>query len=151
MKRIGSILVDLGFITRDNLGHALEQQQDSGEPLGCILITMGLIGSDVLREVLLIQARLNGHLYGSGLTDGDRLYPSQAVVARRLMLGADGESIEGPDAIICPSCKCETAVPEYGDREICRCGMVFVRVGNYIGARSGKERTVEEGIHVGSQ
>lgn len=59
LRRIGQILVDLGFITDMQLDMLLEeQQQRSGELLGQIAISMGLINEDQLAQALAEQMGL---------------------------------------------------------------------------------------------
>jgi len=56
LRRIGQIMVDLGFITDGQLGMLLdEQQQRPGELLGQIAISMGLITDDRLAQALAEQ------------------------------------------------------------------------------------------------
>ncbi|HPP53076.1 MAG TPA: pilus assembly protein PilB, partial [Thermoguttaceae bacterium] len=53
IRRIGQILVDLGFLTEEQLEMLLdEQQQRPGELLGQIAISMGLINEDQLAQAL---------------------------------------------------------------------------------------------------
>ncbi|MCE5302214.1 MAG: Flp pilus assembly complex ATPase component TadA [Planctomycetaceae bacterium] len=53
IRRIGQILVDLGFLTEDQLHLVLEeQQQRPGEMFGQIAISMGLITDDQLAQAL---------------------------------------------------------------------------------------------------
>ncbi|MGQ9769305.1 MAG: GspE/PulE family protein [Thermogutta sp.] len=59
LRRIGQILVDLGFITESQLGMVLEEQkQHKGELLGQIAIRMGLINDDQLAQALAEQFNL---------------------------------------------------------------------------------------------
>ncbi|MGQ9762936.1 MAG: GspE/PulE family protein [Thermogutta sp.] len=59
LRRIGQILVDLGFITESQLGMLLEEQkQHKGELLGQIAIRMGLINDDQLAQALAEQFNL---------------------------------------------------------------------------------------------
>ncbi len=56
MRRIGQILVDLGFISEDQLEMLLEeQQQRPGELLGQIAMSMGLITDEQLAQALAEQ------------------------------------------------------------------------------------------------
>ena len=56
IRRIGQILVDLGFITDEQLEMLLEeQQQRPGELLGQIAISMGLVNDDQLAQALAEQ------------------------------------------------------------------------------------------------
>jgi type IV pilus assembly protein PilB len=56
IRRIGQILVDLGFLREDRLETLLEeQQQRPGEMLGQIAISMGLINDDQLAQALAEQ------------------------------------------------------------------------------------------------
>ncbi len=59
IRRIGQILVDLGFISEQQLELLLEeQQQHKGELLGQIAIRMGLINDDQLAQALAEQFNL---------------------------------------------------------------------------------------------
>jgi len=59
LRRIGQILVDLGFITESQLEMVLEEQkQHKGELLGQIAIRMGLINDDQLAQALAEQFNL---------------------------------------------------------------------------------------------
>lgn len=59
LRRIGQILVDLGFITDRQLGTLLEeQQQRRGEMLGQIALQMGLISEEQLAQALAEQMGL---------------------------------------------------------------------------------------------
>ena len=56
IRRIGQILVDLGFLREDRLEMLLEeQQQRSGEMLGHIAVSMGLVTDDQLAQGLAEQ------------------------------------------------------------------------------------------------
>jgi len=56
IRRIGQILVDLGFLSQDRLPPLLEeQQQRPGEMLGQIAISLGLITDDQLAQALAEQ------------------------------------------------------------------------------------------------
>jgi type IV pilus assembly protein PilB len=59
LRRIGQILVDLGFITESQLEMVLEEQkQHKGELLGQVAIRMGLINDDQLAQALAEQFNL---------------------------------------------------------------------------------------------
>ena len=59
IRRIGQILVDMGFIDDDQLEMLLEeQQQQPGEKLGKIAEEMGLITDDQLAQALAEQMNL---------------------------------------------------------------------------------------------
>ncbi|MFM7740047.1 MAG: pilus assembly protein PilB, partial [Planctomycetota bacterium] len=56
IRRIGQILVDLGFITDDQLAMLLEEQsQNTGQKLGKTAVDMGLINEDQLVQALAEQ------------------------------------------------------------------------------------------------
>ncbi|MGO9077740.1 MAG: DUF2949 domain-containing protein, partial [Streptosporangiaceae bacterium] len=50
--QVGSLLVDRGLITRQQLDWALGAQQRTGSPLSVILITAGLVRRQQLYQVL---------------------------------------------------------------------------------------------------
>jgi hypothetical protein len=54
-KPIGSILLECGLISRESLNLALAKQNETGAPLGQILVDMNLVSSDVMRNTLLNQ------------------------------------------------------------------------------------------------
>ncbi|MEC4676102.1 MAG: hypothetical protein VST72_04145 [Nitrospirota bacterium] len=54
-RPLGRVLVDGGFITPENLGRALEEQKESNEFLGVILVRMGLLSRDDIRAAILVQ------------------------------------------------------------------------------------------------
>lgn len=51
-KRLGDYLVELGFITEEQLESALKEQKDKGGKLGNILIQLGYLSEDVLLAIL---------------------------------------------------------------------------------------------------
>ncbi|MCB4755692.1 MAG: Flp pilus assembly complex ATPase component TadA [Elusimicrobia bacterium] len=51
-KRLGDYLVDLGFITEEQLNEALKEQKEKGGKLGAILIQLGHLTEDILLAVL---------------------------------------------------------------------------------------------------
>ncbi|MBN2510424.1 MAG: hypothetical protein JXB03_09110 [Spirochaetales bacterium] len=63
MKKIGELLVENSLLTPEDLKRALEIQKDQEvkEPIGEILISMGVITIQVLTEYLSIQMRKYGN------------------------------------------------------------------------------------------
>jgi type IV pilus assembly protein PilB len=51
-KRLGDYLVELGFITQEQLDSALKEQKEKGGKLGSILIQMGYLSEDILLAIL---------------------------------------------------------------------------------------------------
>lgn len=51
-KRLGDYLVELGFITEEQLDVALKEQKDKGGKLGSILIQLGILSEDILLAIL---------------------------------------------------------------------------------------------------
>ena len=51
-KRLGDYLVELGFITEEQLDAALKEQKEKGGKLGSILIQLGYLSEDVLLAIL---------------------------------------------------------------------------------------------------
>ncbi len=51
-KRLGDYLVELGFITNEQLETALKEQKDKGGKLGTLLIQLGFLSEDVLLAIL---------------------------------------------------------------------------------------------------
>lgn len=54
-NRIGTMLLNGGFITKDQLNDALRRHKRTGQPLGYILVNAGYIGRDKLRGPLRLQ------------------------------------------------------------------------------------------------
>jgi type IV pilus assembly protein PilB len=56
LRRIGQIMVDLGFISERQLGMLLEEQrQRRGEQLGQVALSMGLVNEEQLTQALAEQ------------------------------------------------------------------------------------------------
>ncbi|MHB8571833.1 MAG: GspE/PulE family protein [Candidatus Dormibacteria bacterium] len=51
-KRIGDRLLEAGLITQDQLDQALQQQQDTSQPLGEVVVGLGLVDEDAVTRVL---------------------------------------------------------------------------------------------------
>lgn len=51
-KPLGTVLVEQGFVTEDQLGIALKEQKLGGKPLGKTLIELGFVTDAILRDVL---------------------------------------------------------------------------------------------------
>jgi type IV pilus assembly protein PilB len=68
-KRLGELLVEAGFISREKLNRALKIQENSGEKLGQVLISLGLISTDILIEFLSKQYGVQGIDLGKELID----------------------------------------------------------------------------------
>jgi len=59
LKRLlGQVLVEGGFITREDLARALAEQARTGERLGEVLVRLGLVGAAELEAVLALQEHL---------------------------------------------------------------------------------------------
>ena len=58
-KRIGNILMDMGYITAKQLEEALEKQRTDSEykPLGQILIEKGWVTKEAVERALTVQSR----------------------------------------------------------------------------------------------
>src|SRR5690606_10886664 len=55
-RKLGQILVDLGYLTEDQLWDVLEEQkQSAGEIIGHVAVRMGLVTSDQVTEALAEQ------------------------------------------------------------------------------------------------
>jgi hypothetical protein len=57
--RLGELLVRSGQITTDQLQTALEQQHQTGRPLGTILMAMGVVSEETMRGALCAQVHVN--------------------------------------------------------------------------------------------
>lgn len=58
-NRLGELLVADGLINREQLAHALDQQQRQGGLLGVILLQLEIIDQNTLATYLAKQAALN--------------------------------------------------------------------------------------------
>jgi type IV pilus assembly protein PilB len=54
-KRIGDVLLELGFITLEQRAEAIERQRENGEPLGQVLVDLGYIEERIMLMVLAAQ------------------------------------------------------------------------------------------------
>ena len=59
-ERLGQLLLKAVRITSDQLDIALREQRDSGEPLGEVLVRLGLLSKNELRAVLTFQRHQGG-------------------------------------------------------------------------------------------
>ena len=59
-ERLGQLLLKAVRITPDQLDTALREQRDSGEPLGEVLVRLGLLSKNELRAVLTFQRHQGG-------------------------------------------------------------------------------------------
>lgn len=92
-RPLGRVLVDGGFITPANLDRALEEQKDSNEFLGVILVRMGLLSREDIKAAMLVQRCLvspeaavrsasgERHLLGRLLLQAKRITPKKLYLA----------------------------------------------------------------------
>jgi type IV pilus assembly protein PilB len=73
MTRIGELLVQEGLIAVEQLNQALEEQRQSGERIGAILIRMGFLDEDVLVDFL-------GRQYRAPTVDPSKLTVSKDIL-----------------------------------------------------------------------
>lgn len=71
-RAIGQILLDGGFLSEVQLEHALEQQQDTNELLGKVLVRMGMLELGDVNAVLSVQEHLSSLEQALQLTAGVR-------------------------------------------------------------------------------
>lgn len=86
-KRLGDYLVELGFITGEQLDAALKEQKDKGGKLGSILIQLGYLSEDVLLAILGKQSGVSYvslQEYGNISEEAIRAVPD--TIARNQML-----------------------------------------------------------------
>jgi len=57
-KRLGEILIERGKLDAATLERALRLQQDSGEKLGALLVTLGVVAQRDVAEALAVQLAL---------------------------------------------------------------------------------------------
>ena len=55
-RQLGRIMVEEGFVTPDQLAHALSVQRESGRPLGQVLVELGLVSAGAVANALAEQA-----------------------------------------------------------------------------------------------
>ena len=72
-KRLGDLLVNEGIITSDQLKIGLIEQQTSGGQLGHLLVSLGFVSEDVLRDLL-------GESLGQSNLSLKKLIPDQAAL-----------------------------------------------------------------------
>lgn len=72
-KRLGDLLIDEGIITQDQLKIALIEQKTSGEQLGRLLVSLGFVSEDVLRDLL-------GESLGQNSISLKKLIPDQTAL-----------------------------------------------------------------------
>jgi type II secretory ATPase GspE/PulE/Tfp pilus assembly ATPase PilB-like protein len=58
MKTIGSILLDVELVSQENIDRALELQKQTGQRLGEVLVSLGLVSDDDIRWALAEQLNL---------------------------------------------------------------------------------------------
>jgi len=58
VKRLGEILIERGKLDGGSLDRALRLQQDSGERLGALLVTLGIVAPRDVAEALAVQLDL---------------------------------------------------------------------------------------------
>jgi type IV pilus assembly protein PilB len=86
-KRLGDYLVELGFITNEQLETALKEQKEKGGKLGTILIQLGFLSEDVLLAILGKQSGVSYvslQEYGTISDDAIRAVPE--TIAKNQML-----------------------------------------------------------------
>jgi glycosyltransferase XagB len=96
--RVGELLVSKGLLTREGLRHALEVQIRTGDRLGAVLMSLGLVKRQQLYETL---AELWGHPFvdlmkSPPARDVARRFDSEVLVAKRfipLAIAADGHLV----------------------------------------------------------
>jgi type IV pilus assembly protein PilB len=86
-KRLGDYLVELGFITNEQLETALKEQKEKGGKLGTVLIQLGFLSEDVLLAILGKQSGVSYvslQEYGNISEDAIRAVPE--TIAKNQML-----------------------------------------------------------------
>src|SRR5512138_2857116 len=72
-RKIGQILIDGGFLKRNNVKQACEEQKRSKELLGQVLVRMGVLKQSDIKEPLLIQDHLSTISDAVKIAAGERL------------------------------------------------------------------------------
>lgn len=96
-KRIGEILIESGELTEEQLVEALKQSKKTGTPIGSMLVTLGYISVDQLKDALTIQQGCQ-HVTATQLNISEatvKILPEDFVRENKLFpLQSDGKILE---------------------------------------------------------
>lgn len=85
-QQIGQILVELGYITQEQLVRAVMEQKDTGERLGAILLRRGYVTPEHLTEALAQQSGLEYVRFSIADVQPEALAELSPTLARRLQI-----------------------------------------------------------------
>ncbi len=85
-RQVGQILVELGYITQEQLVRAVMEQKDTGERLGSILTRRGYITPDQLTEALALQAGVDYVQFSVADVQAEALAEIPPAIARHLQI-----------------------------------------------------------------
>ena len=96
-KKIGEILIESGDLTEEQLLEALRQSKKTGTPIGSMLVTLGFISVDKLKEALSIQQGFQ-YVSASQLNISEsavKLLPEDFIRENKMFpLNSDGKVLE---------------------------------------------------------
>lgn len=85
-QQLGTLLIEKGLITKDQLRVALTEQKATRERLGQILVRLGLVGESVVRDVLAEMLRIESIDLTKVVPDGEAVALLPEDIARRYRL-----------------------------------------------------------------
>lgn len=85
-QQLGQILVELGYITQEQLVRAVMEQKDTGERLGAILLRRGYVTPEHLTEALALQSGLEYVRFSIAEVQPEALAELSPTLARRLQI-----------------------------------------------------------------
>jgi type IV pilus assembly protein PilB len=85
-KKVGTLLLEKGYITEDQLKTGLNIQKSSGKKLGCILVDTGVISEDQLVEVISERLKIPKLNLSSVVINPEVISAIPVDVARRYMI-----------------------------------------------------------------
>ena len=120
-RRIGDILLELGFASEEALAKATIEQEKTGQPLGQILVDLGLITDRDLVELLAEQLRMHVIDLGRFACDRSMLALLTKAEARRLAGNLEREAV--PYACVFASLLGAAASQAAGDSSAAAAGL----------------------------
>ncbi len=85
-RQLGQILVELGYITQEQLVHAVMEQKDTGERLGSILTRWGYVTNEQLTEALALQSGMEYIRFTIADVQPEAVGEIAPAIARRLQV-----------------------------------------------------------------
>jgi len=85
-QQLGQILVELGYVTQEQLVRAVMEQKDTGERLGAILVRRGHLTPEQLTEALALQAGVEYVRFTIADVQPEAIAELSPAIARRLQI-----------------------------------------------------------------